>query len=157
MCAPAALLAISAATTAVSYSQQQKLASANRANAAEQRANQKEEIEAQRAARAGERVKQARAERARLRVAAGEAGIEGVSFEDQMFDIALQEDLDLGMLAKDAEFQQRASDARYRGILNQNAGPSALEMGLGIGTAAYSGYSAGLQIKNQKPSDSGST
>ncbi|HUF73738.1 MAG TPA: hypothetical protein VMR74_12655 [Gammaproteobacteria bacterium] len=148
MCEPVSLstaLMVASSTAAV-YGQYQQ-AGAQTDALALQRQHQQEEIQAQADERAGERVKQARAERARLRVAAGEAGVSGISFEDQLYDTYLQEDLDLGILAKDSRFADRASDARYRSGLAGVNRPSVLGAGLQIAGAGYAGHSQGLQIK----------
>lgn len=151
MCEPVTILTglaiASSVIGGVSASQQ---ASSQRKALGGQRAVQAQEISAQNSLEAGERVKQARAERSRLQVAAGEAGVSGVSFNDQLFDSALQENLDLGALAKNQEFADRASEARYRSGRAGSQGPSALEIGLNTAVAGYSGYSAGLQIKKGK-------
>lgn len=131
---------------------QARVASNARSMARSQHAMQTEEINAQSAVQASERSKAARAERARFSVAAGEAGVSGVSVNDAMFDMFLQEDLDLGLLAKDKQFALRASDGRRDSIIASNRGPSGLELGLGIASAGYAGYSSGLQIKQQRNS-----
>lgn len=151
MCEPTTILmGLSIATAAAGAVAQADTAKQRQRSVNEQADARAEEINAQKTIEAGERVKQARAERARLRVAAGEAGIGGVSFEDQLFDSFLQEDLDLGNLAKDKEFQLRATEANRRSGLAQSQGPSALETGLNIAGAGYAGYSAGLQIKDTR-------
>lgn len=155
MCEPVSIstglmIALSATTAAVGYAGQKKTARDNRHSLQEQAAMQQEEIRAAQLVEQGERTKAARAERARMAVAAGEAGVSGVSVEDALFDSFLQEDLDLGLLAKDGEFALRASQARLNAGLRSSQGPSALEVGLGLASAGYQGYSAGLQIKQQR-------
>lgn len=137
MCAPAIPLALTVASSAADLYAQDKAADKQTSALAEQRAAQREELRAKATTEAGERVKQARAERSRLRVAAGEAGITGQSFEAQLFDSYLQEDLDIGLLAKDSEFADRASHARYRSGLAGVSRPDYLAAGLQIATSAH--------------------
>lgn len=115
------------------------------ANAA-QREAQNEEINAKASVQAGERVKQARAEHARLRVAGGEAGVSGQSFEAQLMDSVLQADMDIGIIGKDASFADRASEARFLSANAQVYNPSGLETGLQIAGAAAQGYSMGQSL-----------
>lgn len=102
-----------------------------------QRHAQREEIAANTSARQGERVKQARAERSRLRVAAGEAGVAGQSFESQLFDSYLQEDLDLATLEQDGRFADRASEARFQSGLSTVNSPTFVDAGLQIAGSVY--------------------
>ena len=107
-----------------------------------QRVQQGKEIQAQADTQAGERVKAARAERSRLMVAAGEAGVGGVSVGDQMFTTVLNQSEDVAAIGRDATNADLASDARYRSGLAGAQGPSALETGLSIASAGYTAWSS---------------
>jgi len=117
---------------------------------AEQREAQNEEIAAKASQSMGERVKQGRAERARLRVAAGEGGVSGQSVNAVMMDAAFQEESDVDRIGTGAKFEQRASEARFKSGLASVKNPGMLETGLGIAVAAAGGYSTGLQIQKAK-------
>ena len=154
MCDPvtATITALSVASSAVGVAGQRSAAKAQfQANAAAREA-QNEEIAAAASTRAGERVKQARAERASLRVAAGEAGIAGSSFEALLADSVLQEDMDLGLIGQDASFQDRASETRFLSANAAVRNPSALESGLMIAGAGVRGFDAGRRITSRIPS-----
>jgi Fe-S cluster assembly iron-binding protein IscA len=144
------MIALSVGSAAVAGYGANEQAKSNRALAEKSAKLRAEELHAKTSAEAGERVKQARAERARLRVAAGEAGVSGVSFEDQLYDSFLQEDFDLGALGRDSQFANRANQSNLESAYANNQGPSALELGLGIAAGGYSGYQSGLQIQDTK-------
>ncbi len=115
------------------------------ANAA-QREAQQEEILASASVQAGERVKQARAERARIRVSAGEANVAGNSFMAMLSDSVLQEDMDIGTIGLDARFQDRASEARFMSANAAVNNPSLFQNITKLGMAAVSGYSMGQSL-----------
>lgn len=150
MCEPVTLIStgLAVASSAVGTIGAHSRAKAQRSALTQQRANQAEEIAAQADAQAGDRVKAARAERARIRVAAGEAGVGGNSVDAMMFDSFQQQDSDLAIIRKNEFFSQRGSEARYRSGMAAAQGPSALEAGLGIASAGFAGYQTGLQIKD---------
>jgi len=116
------------------------------------REQQNEEIAAQANARAGERVKQSRAERARLRVAGGEAGIAGNSFEALLLDSVFQEDQDIATIGLDARFQDRASETRFLSANSRVNNPGVLENGLQIAGAGVQGFAQGKAFQSRIPS-----
>lgn len=151
MCEPVSVMTgLAVGSSILGLAGQSEQARTTRRFASASATNRQEEIDARASAQAGERVKQARAERARLRVAAGEAGIAGVSFEDALFNTYLQEDLDVGQIGQQQFYDTRANDLQLQGIIAGNQGPSALESGLTIAGAAFSGREAGLQIKDTR-------
>jgi len=109
-----------------------------------QRQKQSDQIATAAGAKAGERTKAAQAERARLRVAAGEAGVAGQSFEAQLMDSAFQESHDVATISKDTELQQEASQARTDTALVSTMQPSPIASGLQIlGGAVGAAYETG--------------
>ncbi len=132
---------------AVGIGAQQKSAATQMGALTNQREAQNEEIAGKAGREMGERVKQGRAERARLKVAAGEAGIAGNSFAANMMDVAFQQADDVSAIGKDADYAQRASEARYQSLLAGINSPGALENTLQIAKAGASGYASGLQIQ----------
>jgi hypothetical protein len=151
MCVPVAVVAaLSIAQAAYQGYSQMQQASQQRKALGTARAAQAEEIAAQASTRAGARVQQARAERAKLTVAAGEAGISGTSVHDLLTTSGLQQAQDVALIQKNAAFQDRASQADYEYGLSRSAGPSALELGLGIGGAGLSGYESGKALQARR-------
>ena len=149
MCEPTTImLGISlAASAAGAYGTREQAKGQLKANA-EQRAQQNEEIRAAANAKAGERVKQMRAEQARIRVAAGEAGVGGNSFMAQLQDASFQADMDIATFGKDAFFQDRASATRFLSANASVRNPSALETGLNLAAAGAQGYAAGAALES---------
>jgi hypothetical protein len=150
MCEPTTLAIMAMASTAASTAGQMSQARATQKALGQQREAQAEEINAQVSQKAGDRVEAARAERARLRVAAGEAGVSGNSFEAQIMDTVMQQEEDIGRVMMGGEFQQRASEVNYKSAMAQNRGPSPLAAGLNIASSGASGYATGLQIKTMR-------
>ena len=150
MCTPLMMMSASGAAKGLQIWGNRQSTKAQFGSLAAQREAQNEEISGKAGRSMGERVKQGRAERARLRVAAGEAGVAGNSFDAAMMDAAFQQADDISAIGVDANYAQRASDARYRAGLASVRNPGMLETGLQIASAGASGYAAGLQIKGAK-------
>lgn len=160
MCEPAtiAMIAITAASTAVTYSQQQNSAKAqvqaiqnDYANQQVQLQEQQFQTNAQSQQAMSERARQAQAERSRLRVAAGEAGLAGGVYDSLLRDSYVQEGSDLSILEsnRSARMQQSKVDGQSlqshaKSNLNQVKRPSAVAAGLQIAGSAASSY-AGYQ------------
>lgn len=142
MCEPVTItmVALSVLSAASAQKSQADTAKRQRAALGVQRAQQAKEIQAQADTQAGERVKAARTERARLQVAAGEAGVGGVSVGDQMFNTVINQSQDVATIGRDATNGDLASYARYNSGMAGAQGPSALETGLAIADAGYSSY-----------------
>lgn len=163
MCEPVSLTmaALSVAQAGFGIAGQRSAAKAQFASNAAQREAQNDQITDQASVRAGERVKQQRAEEARLRVAGGEAGIAGNSFEAMLMDSVFQADMDLGIIGKDAANADAASEARFLSANASVKNPSLLENGLTIASAAASGYSFGqslsIPMSQVAPTVAGST
>lgn len=148
MCEPVSITmaAISIASTVMGQVGTRKAAKAQFASNAAQREAQNDQITDQASVKAGERVKQQRAEEARLRVAGGEAGVAGNSFEALLMDSVLQADMDIGIIGKDAANMDAASEARFLSANASVKNPGALENGLAIAGAAASGYAFGANL-----------
>lgn len=91
----------------------------------------------------GERAKQARAERARLRVAAGESGVSGQSFEAQLLQSSFDQSEDSATIQADTRNRQTASQARTNAELTKTQQPGAIATGLQIVGAGASGAGIG--------------
>lgn len=148
MCEPVtiAMMVISVASAAMQQKGKHDAAKAQFALNATQREQQSEEIHAASSIKAGERVQQSRAEQARLRVAGGEAGVLGQSFEAMLMDTVMQEDMDLGIIGLDAKFAQRASETRFLSANASVDNPSGMETGMALVGAAAQGYSMGQSL-----------
>lgn len=150
MCEPMTMAAIMVAAEGVKQYGTREAAKTQFAANATQRERQNEEIRAASNAKAGERVKKLHAEQARLLVAAGEAGVGGNSFTAQLQDAAFQSDMDVAMIGKDAQFQDRASESRFLSANAQVDNPSLLQNVAGLAMAGVSGYAAGAQLEALK-------
>jgi hypothetical protein len=148
MCEPTTIMAgLAVASTAMGVLGQNAAADAQLSGLETQRRNQAEELQTQADQNAGERVKQARRERARMRVAAGEAGAGGQSFEASLANSFGQQNHDLAAIARQSHFNDRASQASYASNVAGVNKPNALTAGLQIAGAGYGGYSQGLQME----------
>lgn len=148
MCGPLALAGTSMAISGIGMLGQYQSANKQLDALGDQRRNQAEEINASAEQQLGERVRQGRRERARMAVAAGEAGAGGQSFEMQLANSLGLQNQDAATIGLDTRFKDRASQNRYASAVNQVDRPNLLTAGLKIGAAGASGYSSGLQIKN---------
>ncbi len=148
MCEPVSLTiaALSVLSAGAQIHGTRETAKAQFAANAQQREAQNEEIAARASVQAGERVKEARAERSRIRVSAGEANIAGNSFMAMLSDSILQEDMDLGTIGLDARFQDRASEARFLSANASVNNPSLFQNVTKLGMAAVAGYSMGQSL-----------
>lgn len=93
-----------------------------------------------------DQMRAARREQARVRTAAGEAGLglNGGSIEGLLFDSAMQMELQGSRTLANLESRQAAADAEAESMLSQIQKPTLLGAGLQIGSAAASGW-AGIQ------------
>jgi hypothetical protein len=137
VCEPVTILTIaSAAVGAVGAKQQ---ADAQQDSIEQQQNAQAEEANASAQQAMGKRVAQARRERARLKVAAGEANIGGASFEAQLMNSLFQEDFDLADINKQAQFTERAINTSADMAHSRVADPNLALAGLQI-AGAVQGY-----------------
>lgn len=148
MCEPTTIMTALALTSAAAgtYGQYRS------ASAQEDALNEQARIRAEENADAaetqlGERVREARKERARIRVAAGESGVAGLSVAAQLSNSFLQQSQDVATIRRQAHMNQRAANAATRSEMSKIVKPTALSAGLQIAAAGYRGYSTGLQIK----------
>ena len=106
-------------------------------------AAQAEEFAMQRDEQIGDRIKEARAAQARMRVAAGEAGVAGNSFEAMLADSRGKVNHDLAIATKQSGLNARRINADLASVAASHRGIGGLNAGLQIAGAAASGYSAG--------------
>ena len=142
MCDPVTATVLAVTSSALGANSQRSTARRQLRSNATQREQQQEQLQAQASVKAGERVKQARAEQARLRVAGGEAGISGLSFEAQLMDSTFQTDQDLALIEQNLAFADQASDTRFQSANNSVNNPSGLSTGLAIAGSGISAYTS---------------
>ena len=150
MCDPVTMSIAMGATKGLQIWGQRQATKAQFGALANQRDAQNEEISGKAGREMGQRVKEGRAERARMRVAGGEAGITGNSFAVSLMDASFQQSEDVAAIGKDTEYAQRASEARFQSSLASIKNPGMLENALQIATTGAGGYATGLQIKSLK-------
>ena len=150
MCDPVSMSVLAIASAGAGAYSQHKAANAQVDAANEQAEAQAEEMTAQRDQQIGQRVEAARAERARMRVAAGEAGVSGASFEAQLRHSLGSVNQDVAVAKKQSSFNTRAINANLKSNTASTKGVNALSSGLQIASAGASGYSAGLDIKAKR-------
>lgn len=143
MCNPVLMMAAMAIGEGARQVGEKNAAEAQEEILHQQRLSQAEEIRDAAEAELGERTRQGRRERARMKVAAGEGGVGGNSFEAGMFNSVFQQSLDGGLIIKNAANQQRASGVNYKTHLSSVQKPTFASAGLQIGMAGGRGYMAG--------------
>lgn len=163
----ASTAALGIANTSAQIVQQNKMAEATAKTAAKQAEldyqileEQKQEIKEQAGLEAFERQRQALREEAKIRVAAGEAGVLGNSILRQLNDSLLQAGYDIGIIEANKEAQlnqasleQAASLSRANSVIANAKASSVrpLQAVFNIGYAglsgALAGYSAGKKLK----------
>lgn len=132
MCDP--VTAIVLAGSAYTLNEQRKAAKRSERFYREAQAEQEEQIHASKSIEANDRAQRARAERARLRAAAAESGLSGITTDDILRDVDFQAGRDISRIQLSQEFEQTASRYSLQSNLNNIRQPdyigSALNAGL---------------------------
>ncbi len=116
-----------------------------------QLATTQQEIRVAQTAELNERQRVARKEQARIKVAAGEAGLNiGGSIEALLKDSLMQNQLAAERTNLNAESQQRAAAAEANSMSSRIQSPTILGAGLRIATAGAQGYYGGKSIQLQQ-------
>ena len=116
-----------------------------------QLATVQQEIRTSEIAEINDRQREARREQARIKVAAGQAGLNiGGSVQALLNDSAMQNSLARERIRTNADMQQTAALADANGMHSRNASPSLLGAGLRIGTSAANAYYSGKSLQIQK-------
>tara|TARA_R110002072_G_scaffold151470_2_gene300787 strand:- start:1383 stop:1838 length:456 start_codon:yes stop_codon:yes gene_type:complete len=136
------------ASTVAGIAGRNSAANAQLEGLADQRRTQAQEIQDQAEVRMGDRVRQYRRERARMRVAAGEAGVAGASFEASLAASLGNQNQDLAILNKEAQQKDRASQTQYSSAVARVQKPNLIQSALQIAGAGAGGYQQGLQVGN---------
>lgn len=149
MCEPTTIMAVATlAASAYGLNEQRKSAKRNErfARAAEEEATRQDYYN--RSVSAQDRAQKARAERARLRAAAAETGLAGVSTGDLLRDVDFQGGQDVALIQQGFNFDNINNRYRLQSSLNQIEQPDY------IGTMANAGlslYSAGAFTQTPQP------
>lgn len=149
MCEPVSIMtALSVATTAAGIVTQVKAAKAQERAIAAQLAQSETEINDKATAEINERQRAARREQARIKVAAGQAGLQlGGSIDALLADSMMQAGLSEEALRDNQENQLRSVRSEANAAYSRVNKPSLLSAGLQLAGAGVSGYAAGLGIK----------
>lgn len=142
MCEPTTVGLLMAGATAASVYGQYQAGKAQAEYLEQQYETQQEQLDAQASAEANEAARKARRERARIAVAAGEAGVSGNSFEAQLHNSMFQEQSQLALINYNQKQAKAASQDQLNSALAGIQMPTALGAALQIGTSYVSGYSA---------------
>lgn len=117
----------------------------------DQLAVQQGEILKAETAELNDRQRTARREQARIKVAAGQAGLNiGGSVEAMLNDSLFQNSLAAERTKLNADSQQNAAVAEANAMYSRINEPTLLSAGLRIGTSAAQGYSSGKSLQIQK-------
>ena len=113
-----------------------------------QLAQQQQQIQSQQTAELNDRQRQARREQARIKVAAGQAGLNiSGSVTDLLNDSVMQNSLAAERTNINADNQQKAAVAEANSMYSRISRPTILGAGLRIAQAGVGGYYQGKGIK----------
>lgn len=148
MCNPAlALAALSIGTTAVTVAQEIKSAKAQNAAISNQLDQVIQQNKEDQTAQMNDRARQARLEQGRIRVAAGEAGLQlGGSVAGLLRDSAMQTALYDQRVTLNTQHRTDAAIADANSMYSQVKEPTAFGAGLRIVSAGVQGYLGGRQL-----------
>jgi hypothetical protein len=151
----AVVAVVSTAATVVGEIQ---AADAQNAAIKQQFQSQQDEIYKQETAELNDRARQARKEQARIKVAAGEAGLQlGGSVEGLLFDSLMQTGLANERIHLNADSQREASAQEANRMFSQVQKPTLLGAALRIGAAGVQGYAGGSSMQTAAAKTAGST
>lgn len=148
---------VSALSSAAGFVAQREQAKAQQAALNEARKAQAEEIAAKRDLTLNQRVAAARREAARRIVAAGEAGVGGVSAALDVMNVLGRYNIDAADIIKSSKFEDRASQLNYQSELARTNKPTIIDGALAIAGGFHRGHALAerLTIKGRtRPSAS---
>ena len=149
MCEPVTIMTtLAVASTAASIVGQVQSAKRQEAAIRDQLAVSVDEVNDKATAEVNDRQRAARREQARIKVAAGQAGLQlGGSIEMLLKDSLMQGGLAEERLNDNREAELRNVRTEANSMLSRVERPTMLGAGLQLGTAAMNGYSAGTSLK----------
>lgn len=139
---PTVFGAVSALSAGAGFVAQRQQAKAQQAALDQARQAQAEEIAAKRDLTLNQRVAAARREAARRIVAAGEAGVGGVSAALDVMNVLGRYNIDAADIIKSAQFEDRASQLNYQSELARINKPTIIDGALAI----VGGYHRGHEL-----------
>jgi hypothetical protein len=152
MCNPVLLAVVAAAQATASVVSQTKAANAQNAAIAQQtQASYNQEAVAQ-AAQENDRMRAARKEQARIKVAAGESGLQlgSGSIEAMLLDNQMQTGLANERIALNTSNQMASTQAEANRMYSNVQKPTLLGAGLQIASAEASGYTQGAKLTAER-------
>lgn len=151
------MMLISGASEALNVLSQANAAKAQNKAISRQTQDAYNQIAVQQTAETNDRLRATRKEQARMRVAAGEAGLQlsSRSLEQMLLDSQMQTGLAMERSSLNADNQRSSVAAQANSMYSNVDNPSLLGSGLRIATAAYSGfqYGRGLELSRPKSSE----
>ncbi len=148
MCDPFTMAAVAITSTAASIYTSNKAASAANKAIAAQLANTETEINKAETAEINDRMRAARKEQARIKVAAGEAGLQlGGSIELLLKDSLMQSQLSQERTRMNAQSQREAARAEANSMYSRNPKQTALGAGLQLASAGVNGWASGQSMQ----------
>lgn len=149
MCDPlSAAIALSVATAAAGIVSQVKSAKTNEAAIRSTLLETNTQIDQKATGELNDRQRVARREQARVRVAAGEAGLQlGGSIDLLLMDSLVQSGLAAERTAQNRDNERSNATAEANSMLSRIQSPTILGAGLQLGTAALDGYATGSNLK----------
>ena len=146
MCDPVTLATIAVVTTATQVITEVQAAKNQKAAITAQLAESEQQIETKQTAELNDRARAARREQAKIKVAAGEAGLSLTgSVESLLADTVMQQQLSTERTNLNAETEKRSVRAEANSMYSRIQQPSLIGAGLRIamaGGTAYAGASA---------------
>lgn len=148
MCHPAAAAALMVATTATQIVGEVKAAKRQEATIRDQLVMVEEEVNDKASAEINDRLRESRREQARIKVAAGEAGLKlggsiDLLLQDSLMQAGLSNERTLGNRGREL----RAARNEANSMLSRVERPSLLGAGLRLATAGMNGYSTGKSMQ----------
>ena len=142
------MMVLGVVSTAVQVVGEIKAAKAQNKAIQTQFQQQQKEISVAETTEINDRQRAARREQARIKVAAGEAGLNiGGSIESLLMDSLMQNSLHTERTKLNADTQRDASAAEANAMFSRVQKPTILGAGLRIGIAGAQGYYAGKSLK----------
>lgn len=149
MCEPVTIMTtLAVASTAAGIVSQVQSAKRQEAAIREQLAFTEEEINAKASGEVNDRLREARREQARIKVAAGEAGLKlGGSIDLLLQDSLMQAGLANERTLGNRERELRAARQEANSMLSRVEKPTLLGAGLQLASAGMQGYAAGTSMQ----------
>lgn len=149
MCEPVTIMTtLAIASTAASIVGEVKSAKRQEAAIREQLAATEAEVNTKASAEVNDRLREARREQARVKVAAGEAGLKlGGSIDLLLMDSMMQAGLSNERTLGNRERELRAARSEANSMLSRVERPTLLGAGLRLASAGMQGYASGQSMK----------